>query len=97
MPSPRIYFGTSTVTPVTDNVVIEAHTLSNAEITAKQFNLMYAPVDSMNISGWVDGGSTFLSGVDFTITGTLIDWSISGYSTLFSEGDIIQFIYKRTP
>jgi hypothetical protein len=78
-------------------MVIESHTLSGAEILAMQINLVFAPVDAENIVGWVDGGSTFLSTIDFTITGTLLDFSISGYAPLFSEGDILQFIYKKSP
>ena len=97
MPSPRIYFGTSTVSPLSDNMVIESHTLSLAEIADQQINLAYSPVDELNIVGWVDGGSTFLPTVDFTLTGTLLNWSISGYALLFSEGDILQFIYKKAP
>ena len=95
MPSPRIYFGASTISPVSDNIIIESHTLSGAEVLAKQFDLAFAPVDSLNIVGWVDGGSTFLSTVDFTITGTLVDWTMSSYASLFVAGNIIQFIYKK--
>lgn len=95
MPSPRIYFGVSTVSPVSDNIILETRTLSNVEVISRQLTLSNTPLDSANITAWVDGGSTFLPTVDFSLSGAMIDWSVSGYATRFSAGDIIQFIYKK--
>ena len=91
----RIYFGNQAAGPSVDRTAFELRTLTPGEITAQALNLANAPVDSSVITAFVAGGSTFLPGVDFTLTGTLVDFSISPYQPLLVAGDKIQFIYQK--
>jgi len=94
----RIYFGaTSSPTPPSeDKIVFQRVTLSEDNVTTKQFTLNFTPASVSDISAWIIDGGTFTPGFDFTVTGNLIDYSLSSYAPVLVAGQQIQFIYKRT-
>lgn len=95
MPNSRLYFGTAIVPPAADKLVIEVITLDAGMITSNQIPLSQTPVNPSQISAWVVNGSTFVPGIDFTVSGNIVDFSISSYSGVLVAGNAIQFIYKK--
>jgi hypothetical protein len=95
MPSSKIYFGSPTIPPASDKLVIEVITLDANMISEQKLTLSDTPVNISQISAWVINGSTFTPGIDFTLSGKIIDFSISSYAGVLAVGNAIQFIYKK--
>jgi len=70
------------------------HVLTALEITNKSLTLPVSPaVPAKTFVDYV-GGTTQVSGLDFTITGNIMNWSGLGLDGLAASGDIIRIVYQ---
>jgi hypothetical protein len=90
----KIYFGLASSGPSTSNIVFELVTLDAGNISSNTLTLTQAPVGVSQMMAWVVNGSTFTPTIDFTLTGSTIDFSGSSYVGTLAIGDKIQFIYE---
>lgn len=89
--------GGSTVVTTSGPMRIEQITLSEAQATACQVVLGLYPSDPSHVALDIVGGITQLNGVDFTVTGKTLSWSLSELNGLLATGDIIRVIYSSVP
>jgi hypothetical protein len=90
----KIYFGLASSGPAESNIVFELVTLDAGNISSNTLTLTQAPVGVSQMMAWVVNGSTFTPTIDFTLTGSTIDFSGSSYVGTLAIGDKIQFIYE---
>jgi hypothetical protein len=95
MPNSRLYFGNGAAPVPGSEVSFALITLDAGMVASKLITLPSTPFSTSEISAWVVNGSTFVYGVDFTIEGDVVNYSISSYAGVLAVGNAIQFIYKR--
>lgn len=82
-------------TPVTPTTIehTEYRTLSGGEAAAKQLTLAFTPFDPTNVLvDWV-GSTSQIYGVDFTVSGTTLDWLGYNLDGVLVAGDILRIHY----
>lgn len=89
----KIYFGLPPG-PTGSSIIFELIELDAGIIASQEITLTQAPVNVSQMMAWVVNGSTFTPTIDFTLTGSTIDFSGSSYVGTLSVGDKIQFIYE---
>jgi len=93
----KIYFGLASSGPAESNIAFELVTLDAGNISSNTLTLTQAPVGVSQLMAWVVNGSTFTPTVDFTLTGSVVDFSASSYVGSLVAGNQIQFIYEVSP
>lgn len=73
--------------------VPEYHDITAGEETAKQFNLSNVPDDPTEVIVDVLNGSSLKPIVDYTISGSVFNWSGLGVDGILAENDCIRIIY----
>lgn len=71
----------------------EYHTVSSGEATAKQFNLASSPADPTLTLVDVIGGGAQQYIIDFTIAGSVFNWSGLGLDGYLMAGDVVRLFY----
>lgn len=85
------YGGVPVVAPGTE--IIEYHTVTAGEETAKQFTLSNSPQDGTLVLVDIIGGTSQHYSVDFTITGSTFDWNGLGLDGQLTENDVVRLKY----
>jgi hypothetical protein len=92
--------GTSTAVAREDHVhairepIVEYRTLTGGEATAKQLTLSSTPLTASNVMVDAIGGGAQMYGVDYTVTGAVLDWSGLGLDSIpLVAGDILRIMY----
>lgn len=89
--------GTSSVITVAGEWKVEYHTITLAELTAKQFTMTEAPTDASNTLVDILQGSSQQYSVDFNIAGDILNWNGLGMDGIVNVGDVIRLAYFFTP
>lgn len=90
----KIYFGLVSSGPSTSSIVFDLIELDAGMIASQEITLTQAPSGVSQMMAWVVNGSTFTPTIDFTLSGSTIDFSGSSYVGTLAVGDKIQFIYE---
>lgn len=75
------------------DVAVEYHTLSAPEIAAKQFTLADTPETASEVLIDLIGGSSQIFAVDFTVSGSVVDWTGLALDGQVIAGDILRVVY----
>lgn len=78
-------------------VRVEYRELTVTEAAEKSLYLQATPANTQQVAFDVLGGVPQLNGVDFTIVGTKVDWSVSELGDLLEAGDVIRLLYSTFP
>lgn len=78
-------------------VRVEYRELTVTEASEKSLYLQATPANTQQVAFDVLGGVPQLNGVDFTIVGTKVDWSVSELGDLLEAGDVIRLLYSTFP
>lgn len=76
-----------------NNQVVDNHTMSAGEITAKQFTLPSTPAVATKVVIDVRGGTSQIYGVDFIVTGDVVDFDGYGLDGQLIAGSIVRSVY----
>lgn len=73
--------------------IVEYHTLTAGDITAKEITIPSAPVDVTKVILDVISGSSQHYGVDFSVSGTTLTWNGLGLDGNIIAGDVLRYHY----
>lgn len=73
---------------------VEQRTISGPEFTAKQLNLAVTCSAPSETLVFMDGGCLQKYGVDFTVSGIVLNWGALGMETIIEANDILIIQYK---
>lgn len=85
--------GTASLTGPTGTQEVEYRTLTGGEITAKQLTLSATPMSASKVMVDLIGGSAQEYSVDYTVSGSTLDWNGLGLDGLLSAGDKLRINY----
>lgn len=75
--------------------VVYQYELQAADIIAKGITLIDTPSDNNLVTMNVVGGVPQENGVDFSVAGLNLTWSLLGYEALAEAGDILIITYQK--
>lgn len=78
-------------------VRVEQRRITAAEAANKYLNLQATPSNTQQIALDTLGGVPQIYGVDFTVTGTKLDWGIGELAGILEENDYVRIIYSTIP
>lgn len=76
---------------------VEHRVITEAEASDNALNLSLMPANSDYVAVDIVGGVPQLNGIDFSVSGSRIDWSIGDLNGLIANGDIIRITYSAVP
>lgn len=78
---------------VDSNIVLETITLDSTQVSAKQVSLQNTPVTPNKTMLDIVGGCSQRYGIDFIISGQILDWNNLALDLTLSVGDTIRIYY----
>lgn len=84
---------TATTQSNASNHVVDNHTLTSGEISAKQLTLPSTPTVPTRVIIDVRGGTCQVYGIDFTVSGDIVDWDGYALDGQISAGEILRIQY----
>lgn len=85
--------GSPSIVQIRTDQIIENRTLTAGEITAKQLTLANTPVDATKVVVDVRGGPGQIYGVDFAVSGAVLNWNGYALDGQIIAGDILRIEY----
>ncbi len=76
-----------------ETVKVEYRTITGPEDSAKQLTLAATPNNPLNVLLFVIGGFAQENGVDYSVSGNILDWNGLGLDGDLTAGDSIMLLY----